>query len=298
VCSDSLGTNFYSGFGGQVDFVRGVKRAHNGRAFIALTSTAKNGAISKIVPQLSPGAGVVTSRADVQYVVTEYGVAYLYGKNIRERGLALVQIAHPKFRDELLDYLKQKHYVYLDQRTIKDDDSPIKEIIPYSHTFRGKTVYFRPLRPYDEKTIQDFFYSHQPETIYQRYLANVESLPHEVAQARVSVDYNKDMAIAGYDSPVCLARYLRGKDDTAEIGFVVKEEYQKLGVGTFLAELILKAAQCHGIAKLTAFVSYGNAGMLKILKKQGYVLKESGQVNGYFLSLDVNAPQPAHPMVV
>ena len=200
VCSDSLGTKFYSGFGGQVDFVRGAKRSPGGRTFIALPSTAKNGEISRIVDMLSPGAGVVTSRADVQHVVTEYGVAFLHGKTIRERALSLIQIAHPKFRDELLDYLKQKHYVYVDQKTIKDDHSPVKELIPYSVTFKDKNIYFRPLRPYDEKAIQDFFYSHGEETIYQRYLQYVDALPHEVAQARVSVDYNYHMAMAGFDS--------------------------------------------------------------------------------------------------
>jgi acyl-CoA hydrolase len=199
VCADSIGTRFYSGFGGQVDFVRGAKRSIGGRSFIALSSTAKNGTVSRIVPALLAGSGVVTTRADVHYIVTEYGVAYLHGKNIRERGLALVQIAHPKFRDELMAYLKDKHYVYLDQKTIIDDDSLVIAGIPESKSFNDKRVYFRPLRPYDQKAIQDFFYSHRPETIYQRYLANVEALPPTEARARVSVDYNRDMAIAGFD---------------------------------------------------------------------------------------------------
>jgi len=191
ICSDSIGSRFFSGFGGQVDFVRGSKRSPGGRSFIAFASTAKGGTISKIVSYLAQGAGVVTTRADVHYIATEYGVAYLHGKNIRERGLALIQIAHPKFRDELLDYLKQKHYVYLDQKTIKDDQSPVKALIPFRRTFKDKTIYFRPLSPYDEKAIQDFFYSHEPETIYQRYLDHVEALPHEEARGRVAVDYNK-----------------------------------------------------------------------------------------------------------
>lgn len=101
VCSDSIGTRPYSGFGGQVDFVRGAARSRGGRPIIALHSTAKNGTISRIVPMLKPGAGVVTSRADVHYVVTEHGIAYLHGKTLRERAEALIAIADPKFRDEL-----------------------------------------------------------------------------------------------------------------------------------------------------------------------------------------------------
>ncbi len=293
VCSDSIGERFYSGFGGQVDFVRGAKRSKGGRSFIALPSTAKNGEISRIVPVLASGAGVVTSRADVQHVATEYGVAYLHGKNIRERALALIQIAHPKFRDELLNHIKQRQYVYIDSRTIKDDNSPVKELIPYNHVFKGKTVYFRPLRPHDEKAIQDFFYSHRPETIYQRYLAQVDSLPHDVAQVRVAVDYNKDMAIAGFDSwepyaqMVCLGRYIRKEDDTAEMGLVVKENYQQLGIGTFMCECLIHAAKRHNIKRLFAYVSETNGAMLKIFQRNEFSVKQSKKVQGYYVHLDI-----------
>lgn len=102
VCADSVGHVPISGFGGQVDFIRGAARAKGGIPIIALPSTAKDGSISRIVPSLKPGAGVVTSRADVRYVVTEFGVAYIHGKTLRQRAEALIQIAHPRFRDELL----------------------------------------------------------------------------------------------------------------------------------------------------------------------------------------------------
>lgn len=101
VCADSIGLRPYSGIGGQVDFVRGASRSPGGKAIIALPSTAKGETQSRIVPQLKPGAGVVTSRGDVHYVVTEYGVANLRGKSIRERARELIRIAHPKFREEL-----------------------------------------------------------------------------------------------------------------------------------------------------------------------------------------------------
>ncbi len=104
VCSDSIGNQFYSGIGGQVDFLRGSSRSNGGKPIIAISSTAKDDTISRIVPMLSPGAGVVTSRGLVRYVVTEYGVAYLHGKTIRERAQALIDIAHPKFREELYQF--------------------------------------------------------------------------------------------------------------------------------------------------------------------------------------------------
>ncbi|MBI5877660.1 MAG: acetyl-CoA hydrolase/transferase family protein [Chloroflexi bacterium] len=110
VCADSIGTQFYSGIGGQVDFVRGAARSKGGKPIIAMQSTARSDTLSRIVTQLKPGAGVVTSRGDVHYVVTEYGVAYLHGKSIRERARALIRIAHPAFRDELERYAREQHW--------------------------------------------------------------------------------------------------------------------------------------------------------------------------------------------
>jgi acetyl-CoA hydrolase len=111
VCSDSIGTKFYSGIGGQVDFIRGAARSEGGKPIIALPSSTKNGTISRIVPALKSGAGVVTSRGDVHYVITEYGVAELFGKSIQERAKALINIAHPNFRDELTKYAKETFHI-------------------------------------------------------------------------------------------------------------------------------------------------------------------------------------------
>ena len=117
VCSDSIGNQFYSGIGGQVDFIRGASRSKGGKPIIAISSTAKNGAISRIVPMLDPGAGVVTSRGLVRYVVTEFGVAYLHGKSIRERAKALIEIAHPNFREELYKYCEKTKWLQHPQFT-------------------------------------------------------------------------------------------------------------------------------------------------------------------------------------
>ncbi|MFQ5823004.1 MAG: acetyl-CoA hydrolase/transferase family protein [bacterium] len=111
ICSDSIGYTIYSGFGGQVDFIRGAARSKGGKPIIALPSTAKNGQISRIVPHLKEGAGVVTSRGDVHYVVTEFGIAYLHGKSLRERAEALIQIAQPNFREELECFAKERKFL-------------------------------------------------------------------------------------------------------------------------------------------------------------------------------------------
>lgn len=111
VCADSIGTRPYSGFGGQIDFIRGAARSRGGVPIIALPSTALNDTVSRIVPVLEPGAGVVTSRADVHYVVTEQGIAYLHGKSLRERAEALIAVADPRFRQELEDFALRSHYL-------------------------------------------------------------------------------------------------------------------------------------------------------------------------------------------
>ncbi len=111
VCSDSIGTKFYSGIGGQVDFVRGAAHSEGGKPIIALPSVTKDGKITRIVPTLKPGAGVVTSRGDVHYVVTEFGVANLHGKTIQERAQALIEISHPDFRDELTTFAKETYHI-------------------------------------------------------------------------------------------------------------------------------------------------------------------------------------------
>jgi|RhiMethySRZTD1v2_1073278.scaffolds.fasta_scaffold157317_1 4-hydroxybutyrate CoA-transferase len=101
VCADSIGPAIYSGFGGQLDFIRGAARSRDGKPIIALPATAQGGTLSRIVPMLTPGAGVVTTRGDVHYVVTEFGVAQLYGRTLRQRARALIDIAHPQFRERL-----------------------------------------------------------------------------------------------------------------------------------------------------------------------------------------------------
>lgn len=111
VCADSIGTRLYSGVGGQVDFIRGASRSEGGIPIIAISSTARDGAISRIVPTLDVGAGVVTSRYDVHFVVTEYGVADLYGHTLAQRARALINIAHPAFRDQLTEAAKKLHYI-------------------------------------------------------------------------------------------------------------------------------------------------------------------------------------------
>jgi len=275
VCADSLGEKFYSGFGGQVDFIRGAARSEEGKPIIALPSTAKNGTVSRIAAALKPGAGVVTTRADVHYVVTEYGIADLHGKSVRERTLALINIAHPKFRDDLMRAARARHLVHPNQIALPPGMAPYPRQYECRHHFRGKhDVRFRPIQPTDEDLLKEFFYSHTRETVKHRYFTALRHLPQEQVQRFVTLDYAKDMAIVGLvpfegrERIVCVGRYFREPGSTeAEVAFTVHEDYQKHGIGTWLLNHLKEIAHQHGITFFTADVLAENHGMLHVFQK-------------------------------
>jgi len=198
VCSDSLGYRFYSGIGGQIDFIRGSARSRGGKAIIAMPSTARDGKVSRIVPHLTEGAGVVTTRGDVHYVVTEYGVAYLHGKSIRERVLDLINIAHPKFRKDLLKAAKANNYIYQDQIELSPDQFNYpKELERYATLRDGTEIFFRPIKPTDELALSEMLYSLSEASVKTRYMARTVAFPHRHIQLLTNIDYQKDLAIVG-----------------------------------------------------------------------------------------------------
>jgi acyl-CoA hydrolase/GNAT superfamily N-acetyltransferase len=272
VCSDSLGQVFYSGLGGQVDFIRGAARAKGGKPIIALPSTAAGGVMSRIVPALSSGAGVMVTRGDVYYVVTEYGVAYLHGKNVRERVLALISIAHPKFRAQLLEEAKANQYIYGDQlMPVGIYPSELEARV----TFRGESVLFRPIKAIDESMMQDFFYSLSDRSIYQRYFSVLRAMPHQTVQSMTTIDYEREMAIVGVvhgegrERIIAVGRYgLLGEgSDAAEMAFTVRDDWQNIGIGTFLLRYLAAIGRQRGMCAFTAEILENNGPMLSILNK-------------------------------
>jgi len=277
VVSDSIGYQFYSGIGGQVDFSRGASMSKGGKPIIALPATAKNGTVSRIVPHIAEGSGVVTSRGHVHYVVTEYGVASLRGKSIRERALELIRVAHPKFRPELLAEVR-KHYWVPNYQVMTPMEVPELGTVGLKIlNIGGETFDLRPLNPADERRLQEFFYSHTKETLLLRYNHHPKQLSREKSCSLVSVDQSKDLAL-------CLVRqqgsvleiqavgryYLVEANNSCEVAFVTRERHQGKGMATILLQEMINIARIRGLASMTAYVRAENKPMLTVFEKAGF----------------------------
>jgi len=303
VCADSLGAYFYSGIGGQVDFVRGAARSKGGKPIIALPSTAADGSVSRITAQLKPGAGVVTSRGDVHYVVTEWGVAYLHGRTIQERALALISIAHPKFRPELIREAKRFKYIADDVPEISEIGMVYPERWEMSHTFEdGTRLFFRPIKMTDEEMMKDLFYRLSEQTIYHRFFRSLKSMPHRDLVHFVHIDYTNEMGIVGIvqdpDKPereeiICIGRYyLNRATNIAEVSYLVRDDYQKRGIGSYLVKYLARIARENGIAGFEAEILPDNPPAMKVLHKLGFPVETIASAGNYQLRVRFERPTP------
>jgi GNAT superfamily N-acetyltransferase len=292
VCADSIGQRFFSGVGGQVDFNRGAARSKGGKAIIALPSTARGGKVSRITSKLTSGAGVVTTRADVHYVATEFGIAYLHGKSIQERAVALICIAHPDFRAQLLREAIEAKYL-----SVELSDKGERFIIgPRSMRTAldledGTRITFRPIHPTDEPKMRQLFYTLSQQTIYYRYMRYMKRMPRKQLEDSVYIDHRNDVAIVGtIPSPsgeeiIAIGRYyLDPRTNQAEVAFTVHDDWQRRGIGTFLFKHLTQIAKRYGIKGFTAEVLGENNAMLKVFNKTR--LKKRRSMSGGVVSLE------------
>ncbi|MBN2229719.1 MAG: GNAT family N-acetyltransferase [Candidatus Thorarchaeota archaeon] len=287
VCADSLGHRFYSGIGGQVDFIRGAKRSIGGKAIICLLSTAMDGQVSRIVPQLSEGAGVVTTRGDVDVIITEYGLANLHGKTIRERVLSLIAIANPKFRNELLEAAKDMHYVFEDQVPFLVQGTYFASEYEVSERFKGPDgpvdVHFRLIRPDDSDRIKELFYGLSEESIYFRFLTPLKTLRRQTLQDFYNVDQSRDISVVAViksdeegesEKIIGAGRYLLNRStNEAEFALLINDDFQNKGIGTFLLNHLMRIAKSKGVDAFIAYVHPQNQPMIRFIHKTGKVVE-------------------------
>lgn len=285
--AETLGSVFYSGITGFANFIRATLLAKQGKIIIAMKSTTRNGEVSKIVPTLTKGAGVSLHRGDVQYIVTEYGIAYLQGKNLRERAMELIAIAHPKFRPWLIEEAKKLNLIDQKQKFVPGPRGKyMEEYEAHRTTKTGLELLLRPIRISDETRVREFFNSLSDKSLYLRFFTPRAYVPHESLQDIITVDNAKGVSILAiiqgeeddYEQVVGLGQYfINDSDYSAEVSFATSDNYQNNGIASALLTHLSYLAQKNGLLSFTASVLAENRSMVRVLKNIGFVHKSSSE---------------------
>jgi acyl-CoA hydrolase/ribosomal protein S18 acetylase RimI-like enzyme len=296
VVRDSSGHRFYGGIGALQDFIRGAGRSKGGRPIIALTSTSDEDGRSRIVAGLEAGSGVCTGRGDVHYVVTEFGVASLHGRSIRERVARLVEIAHPDHREELLagarvrGWLPKFFTMPPTEPAVSDDGVESAWI-----GFHKQRFLLRPLHPSDMRALQEFFYSHDEETVRLRYGYQRDRMTGESAYKLAAVDQRRDLALGlfeeihGRQELRAIGRYYLDEDGKrAEVAFVVHEDCRHLGMAGFLLGELASIAKKRRITSFWASVMPENRAMAGLFIAAGGVERRDGSGEDRCFGIEVS----------
>ncbi|MFQ5980159.1 MAG: GNAT family N-acetyltransferase [Candidatus Heimdallarchaeota archaeon] len=300
VSVDSLGPRMMSGPGSHVDFLRGASLSKGGRIIVALPSTALKGRVSRIVPTLQPGAGVDLCRGDVQYIVTEFGVASLESRSLRDRVLELVRIAHPNFRSHLLAQALKLQLIGRVKLPLADGVLyPTKYRI--RQHFEGVILDFRPIKPSDDSALREFLYHQPKESLYRRFFSIPKAFPQETREELSFIDYDEVFSMVGIARTesgskqlVAEGRYLVDEGGkSAEWAITVDEKYQDRGVGTYLLIMIAQIARSRGVHKFWAEILQGNRKALQLASKvaysQGWALESRLEEGTYLVVFDMSS---------
>lgn len=255
----------------------GAKLSKGGKPIVIQPSKSLQGR-SNIVFALPPGTGVSITRSDVEYIITEYGTAYVYGKSIRERCLALIDIAHPDFRAELTEQAKAAGYISMSQPGRFSYNTYPEQFECIHRTKSGRMVLVRPIKPVDEDNLRSFFHNLSDQSIYLRYFRLMKSMPQKILQKTADIDYSEDMAIVVLSPPnahhheiIAIGQWIsdpRGYH-VPEIAFQVLDDWQGEGLGKYIFRKLMAIAKILGVMKLKADVLATNQAMNTIFEKSG-----------------------------
>jgi acyl-CoA hydrolase/RimJ/RimL family protein N-acetyltransferase len=277
VCTESLDGALYGGVSTGPAFHRGALASPGGMAIICLASRTPEGR-SAISLDLGPGEAVAIPRADVHWVITEYGTAYLFGRSLAERAVALIEIAHPDVRRELLDAAIERGLVGPGQQLRSRTAYPVAQVRDV-RLRDGREVRLRPTRTSDTRAMQELFYRLSDEDRETRFLHKLKSLTDTAAQHLCSVDYEEEMAFAAVIGAQAHERivaascyYLSPATRLAEVAYMVDPDWQGAGLGGLLHAGLVDYAREHGARGLTADVLLGNARMMRVFKRGNHSL--------------------------
>lgn len=273
--AESLGAYNYSGIGGQADFMRGAMLAPGGRSILMLKSTARGGKVSRIVPVIDAGAGVTLNRGDVHYIVTEYGIAYINGKNLRERALSIIAIAHPDFRPWLMEEAKRLGVVEKGVTGISGTKGWYPAHLEARRTTRsGDRMLLRPARPEDAASIKAFFESLQDRSVRARLLGDVSN--GDIASWLSGLDFVNETVILGAvrtsdgEFILGIGKYrIMERDHGAELSLVVRDDYRNRGIGSEIISHLALLARREGLFYISAEALIENKPVLHLLDKCG-----------------------------
>ena len=276
-----------------MDFLSGAELSEGGRSIFALTSRDSKG-MPNILPSIAGLPNQFCAFESVGAIVTEYGVAFLQGRTIRERAQALIDIAHPEDRTTLVQKAKENKILYHDQIFLAESARLYPADIAETYTIKdGLNIRVRAIRPSDEEGMRRLFYRFSEKTVYYRYFQTVRSMPHAKMQEYVNVDWNQAMSIValvgeeGKGRIIAEARYIKIPGNPfAEVVFVVDEDYQRLGVATFLYRMLIRVARERGVRGFVAEVLYSNiGGIMKVFKKGDLPVKAHLEGDIYHLEI-------------
>jgi acyl-CoA hydrolase/GNAT superfamily N-acetyltransferase len=257
-----------------LDFFHGAGLSEKGRSIFALTSRDPKGE-PNILHSIVDWPNQFSMAESVSTVVTEHGVAYLEGRTVRERAQALIEVAHPDDRALLVEEAKRRKIVYPDQIFLAESARLYPMQISAARTFKGDVrVRFRATKPSDEEGMRHLFYRFSDETSYYRYFHSVRSMPHSKMQEYVNVDWSRDLSIVGLVGEegkgriIAEGRYLCIPASLfAELVFVVDENFQSIGIATFLYSMLIRLAKERGLKGFAADVLFENQAMMKVFHK-------------------------------
>ncbi len=272
VCADQSSGEFYSGLAAQGEFLRGAARSPGGKAIICLASTADGGETSCIRTRLAAGEGATIARTDVHYVITEYGIAYLFGKSIRERAIALIDVAHPKFRARLFDEAQAAGLLPAGQALRNLHAYAIEEEVT-AVLKDQREVLLRPAMPADAGEIRDLFHRMSEEDVYTRFFRQVRRLSGEDVQRLCNVNFENEVAFVAVTGPredprvVAHACYfIDPSTNLAETAFMVNPQWQGRGLGAALQQRLAEHARKRGVRGFVAEILSTNAHMIRLAK--------------------------------